>query len=608
MVNTKTTVSKKVLAIVLAVACMVAFTPAMAFTSSAHAAAFKVSPTKATVYVGKYKTLKSTKTAKWTSSKKSVAKLTKSKGKTVKVKGVKAGTATISVKYKTTTKKIKITVKKAPTALTSVTVENLTDTTNALTTKVTTGDRLDASVDPAGATVSYQWYADDVAIAGATSHSYTVEAAYVGKAITVKATGVSAYGGTVTSTATAKVSAITLASAKVQAYNATTKAYADVNVATDTVGVGDQLKAVGQTAAPAAVNDVTYQWYQDAATAGHEISGATAQTYTVTKANIGHAIVVVVTPKTGVLGTAQTVAFTNPVASAVNVAISNGTAGATTGKVGDTLTAVTSPAAAADAVTYQWNKGGVAISGATSATYTPTEAGTYGVTIAIKTGEITYTLGATPTATFTLAKSALGTATAKNITAYGAGRTTNVVGDKLAASCSTGTATANAYDVAWMKYNPKTQTAKDAIACTGTGAATSEYTLDTSDLGMTVFAVLTGTGTDVAGQKSTSNEITGITKSVTTATVALNSASTAIEATPGTGETVTYQWYRVETSKATTATPTAIAGATSATYTPTSADHGYTISLVVTGTDNYTGTAAGSKTVNVAINGALTLN
>jgi len=75
MVNTKTTVSKKVLAIILAVACMVAFTPAIAFTSSAHAAAWKVSPTKATVYVGKYKTLKSTKTAKWTSSKKSVPPL-----------------------------------------------------------------------------------------------------------------------------------------------------------------------------------------------------------------------------------------------------------------------------------------------------------------------------------------------------------------------------------------------------------------------------------------------------------------------------------------------------------------------------------------------------
>ena len=37
MVNTKTTLSKKVLAVVLAVACMIAFTPAIAFTQSAHA-------------------------------------------------------------------------------------------------------------------------------------------------------------------------------------------------------------------------------------------------------------------------------------------------------------------------------------------------------------------------------------------------------------------------------------------------------------------------------------------------------------------------------------------------------------------------------------------
>ena len=38
MVNTKTSISKKVLALVLAVACTIAFTPAIAFTQSAHAA------------------------------------------------------------------------------------------------------------------------------------------------------------------------------------------------------------------------------------------------------------------------------------------------------------------------------------------------------------------------------------------------------------------------------------------------------------------------------------------------------------------------------------------------------------------------------------------
>ena len=43
MVNTKTTLSKKVLAVVLAVACMIAFTPAIAFTQSANATVTTIS-------------------------------------------------------------------------------------------------------------------------------------------------------------------------------------------------------------------------------------------------------------------------------------------------------------------------------------------------------------------------------------------------------------------------------------------------------------------------------------------------------------------------------------------------------------------------------------
>lgn len=58
---------------------------------------------------------------------------------------------------------------------------------------------------PAAATVTYQWKRDGVSIAGATASTYTLVSADLGTAITVSATGISGYTGTVTSTATAPI-------------------------------------------------------------------------------------------------------------------------------------------------------------------------------------------------------------------------------------------------------------------------------------------------------------------------------------------------------------------------------------------------------------------
>ncbi len=54
-------------------------------------------------------------------------------------------------------------------------------------------------ITPYGATVSYQWYADGAAISGATASTFTPGSAYIGKTITVKATGIGSYVGTVES-------------------------------------------------------------------------------------------------------------------------------------------------------------------------------------------------------------------------------------------------------------------------------------------------------------------------------------------------------------------------------------------------------------------------
>lgn len=70
------------------------------------------------------------------------------------------------------------------------------------------GDVLNLVISPESATATYQWYAGDQAISGATAASYTVDESVVGKALTVTATGTANYtGSNVTSAATAAVKA-----------------------------------------------------------------------------------------------------------------------------------------------------------------------------------------------------------------------------------------------------------------------------------------------------------------------------------------------------------------------------------------------------------------
>ena len=78
------------------------------------AASPKLSKTKKTLIVGKSFTLtlkNATKKFTWTTSNKNVAKLVSVKKNSVKIKGVKAGTATVTAKIGSKKLKCKITVK-----------------------------------------------------------------------------------------------------------------------------------------------------------------------------------------------------------------------------------------------------------------------------------------------------------------------------------------------------------------------------------------------------------------------------------------------------------------------------------------------------------------
>ena len=391
--------SKKALAVLLAVACLITFMPAMASQSFA-AKKLTVKPAKKTIYVKKSVTLKANQKVKWSASKASlkVVKLTSKKAKSVKVTGKKAGKAVVTAKVGKQTKKVTITVKKAPVKKTAVTAVALSaDNAKDPAKEVQVGTKLRAAVTPENATVTYQWKADGTAIAGATGSTFTVTTAEIGKAITVEATGTGNFEKTAVSTATAKVATPKIKSIDLKKFDATSTAddkYVAVNEDDNghkTEKVGTQLKAVADSTVNADV--ATYQWYR---TTGYNngntttvaISGATAAEYTLTKADIGSSVFAVVTPNAGVDVDASTVTLKPygtykgswvssevSVDKTISVSIqADGKAVKANGSVvsGTKLTAVVAPADAN--VTYKWYRGDVAITGATSAEYTTVKA------------------------------------------------------------------------------------------------------------------------------------------------------------------------------------------------------------------------------------------
>ncbi|MGN8649794.1 hypothetical protein ACTNEM_07180 [Eubacterium pyruvativorans] len=425
--------SKKVLAVLLAVACLITFMPAMASQSFA-AKKLTVKPAKKTIYVKKSVTLKANQKVKWSASKASlkVVKLTSKKAKSVKVTGKKAGKAVVTAKVGKQTKKVTITVKKAKAAVkkTAVTAVALSaDNAGDPATKVVVGTKLRAAVTPENATVTYQWKADGTAIAGATGSTFTVTTAEIGKAITVEVTGTGNFEKTAVSAATAKVSTPSITGVVVKKYKKDATQDDQFTTAA-TPAIGETLKAkVTTTNAQSASDVATFQWYRTLTKADQSgsydvaIDGATSETYKVTAADKGAKIYVKVTPKAGVTlasgvtterdgsikcnannGTDES---NTPVVGTVAVELQANGEQVTSVAPGTKLTAVVTPAEAN--VTYQWKKGGVAINGATSSEYTPTEIGNYSVEVKLADSERTYTFdtGLVKTVSFSVTQDVL---------------------------------------------------------------------------------------------------------------------------------------------------------------------------------------------------------
>ncbi len=245
-----------------------------------------------------------------------------------------------------------VNVNDAPTG--SVTISG-----NAASGQTLTASQTLADADGLG-TITYQWNANNVNIAGATGTTYLLTTNETNKTITVTASYTDGHGTleSVTSAATAAVFTNHPPTGTVSIAGTATQN--QVLTASNNLADVDGLGAI------------TYQWYAD----GSAITGAVGTTLTLAEAQVGKAITVRASYTDG-HGTPESVPST-ATASVVNV--NDAPVGAVT--VSGTATqnqVLTASNTLTDAdglgtITYQWYAAGTAISGATANTLTLAEA------------------------------------------------------------------------------------------------------------------------------------------------------------------------------------------------------------------------------------------
>ncbi len=411
-------------------------------------------------------------------------------------------------------------------------------------------------------TLSYQWNRDGVAIDGATSETYTLVQADVGKTITATVSYTDGYG-TEESVTSAATSAVTNVS----------HAVTGEVVITGTATEGQVLSAdTSSLADEDGLGTLSYQWKAD----GVAIDGATSETYTLSQVDVGSVITATVTYTDGE-GTVESVT------SAATSAVTN-VSHAPTGEVTITGTAAEDQVLSADTslltdadglgtLSYQWKADGVAIDGATSETYTLSQVDV-GKTI---TATVSYTDGEgtleTVTSAATSAVANVNDAPTGGVTISG-----TATEDQILTASNT---LADADGLGTLSY----QWNRDGVAIDG---ATSEtYTLVQADVGKTITATVSytdGYGTEESVTSAATSAVTNVSHAVTgevvitgTATEGqvLSADTSSLADEDGLG-TLSYQWNR---------DGVAIEGATSERYTLVQADVGKTITATVSYTD-----------------------
>ncbi|MSZ77291.1 MAG: hypothetical protein F2667_09320, partial [Actinobacteria bacterium] len=310
---------------------------------------------------------------------------------------------------------------------------------------------------------SYQWFADQVAITGATSQSYTLTAAQLGKKITVEVTA-NAPGKTSGKATSDPTDAVV--TGPIQSIGKP--------IVTGSLKPGQVLTATPGGWKPGTGLTFAYQWLSD----GTAITGATSATYTVAAGDLGKSLAVRVTASAPGYDSATAVSdATAPVSSS---AVSNSVKPSISGVAASGATLTLSEGTwdpAGTTFTYQWLADGAPVAGATGRTLVLTDAQVGAKISVVVTGSFT---GSAP-AKAVSAETETVTAPRAISVVGGPGVTgTAQVGELLTARPGTVNPSDASVSVQWLR---------DGVAIPG--AVGTTYRLVDADLGTSVSARVT---------------------------------------------------------------------------------------------------------------------
>ena len=392
---------------------------------------------------------------------------------------------------------------------------------------------------------AFQWLRDGVAIAGAESSSYTPVPADNGRALSVR----------VTADKEGYRQAVHESEAVLVAPGALTAGKATIS---GTATVGKSLQAQAGTWAPGGTK-LAYQWKRD----GKTIAGATAKTYKLVAADLGKRITVTVTgTRDGYATRSATSAATRAVAAGALTTVKPKVSGsAVVGKTLKVQAGTWKPAGVK--LSYQWKRGGKAISGATKSSYTLKAAdGGKRITVTV-TGKLSGYKTASSTSASTATVLKLMQAAPKPRIA-GTAR----VGSTLTAQAGTWKPQPVKLSYQWYR-NGK------AIS----GAKKASYKLVGSDAGKKITVRVTGakSGYLSTAKVSAAKKVPLVmraSKPTISGSATVGSTLTANRGTWTSGVRISYQWYR---------NGAAVPGATGSSYRLGAGDVGRSLSVRVTG-------------------------
>lgn len=349
--------------------------------------------------------------------------------------------------------------------------------------------------DPVADTTTYQWYRDTTAIVGATAESYTVTGTDLGKALTVRATGVLAGYKNATSTSNAVVAV--MGDAPVAT---------DPPVITGTPRFGETLGVQPGTWEDGVA--LRYQWYRD----GSPISGADDPTYRLAVADTEHAVHVVETAT--VSGRSPGVAPSAAVTIALGAPPSNTTPPVVSGSpvAGQTLRVTAGVWTDRPTLARQWYRDGAAITGATGTSYVLTDAD------ALHDVRVVETATVAGRETGTAATDPVPVSPRPRLTSTTAPRITGVprVGQTLTADPGAWNG-APSFTYQWFRNG----------VATGAASSRSTYSVTPSDAARAIHVVVTAAQTGYTSGSARSGTTT-IAKVASTTTVAFTATRTTI--------------------------------------------------------------------------------